>query len=124
MAFIYGEIGKDIYVDANYDVNAAPFTELTLTFTLGDQTVTRDTSDGVTAPAVDSPALPANPDNNFPGGVLEANTYVVYRTQASDWGPTAFDQPGEWKTCLTYEDATPRTLLTQIPSSITFEEPC
>ena len=106
----YGEVGKGIYVNASFDLNAAPFTELTLKFNLGNQTFTRNTGDGVTAPAVDSPALPPNPSAGFPGGVLPANTYVLYVTAATDWDATAFDQVGDWEVCLTYEDAAPTVL--------------
>lgn len=127
MALKYGEIGKGIYVDASYDLNAAPFTELTLTFTRGDQSFTRTTADGVTAPAVDSPALPANPSSGFPGGVLPANTYVLYTTGAPDWDVAAFDEaatyPDDWQVCLTYEDAAPTKLFGD-HSILQIEEGC
>lgn len=111
MTLKYGEVGKGIYVSVGFDVNATPFSELTITFKLGSQEFTRNTSDGVTAPAVDSPALP-----NL--GVIPANTYVLYTTQATDWDATGFgtdaqDSSGtdEWCLFVTYEDATPRKLI-------------
>ena len=121
MTIKYGEIGKGIYVNASIDISA--FTELTLKFTLGSQTFTRTTADGITAPAVDSPSLPPDPNSGFPGGVLPANTYALYVTQATDWGTTAFNQPGNWTICLTYEDADP-TLLHGDDSILTITEGC
>ncbi len=97
MSVKVGEVGKSIYVGTTFDLNAAPFTELTLNFTSPDGTITfsRTTADGITAPAVDSPALETT-------GVLPANTYALYLTQASD-----FTVAGNWNICLTYEDALP-----------------
>ena len=108
-----GEVGKGIYVSAGYDLNDAPFTELTLTFRYPatNTSFTRNTADGVTAPAVDSP--------NIPGvGVLPANTYALYTTQATD-DFTA----GEWTCCLAYEDAAP-TLLYGDDGAFTVGESC
>ena len=121
MTIKYGEIGKGIYVNASEDISA--FTELTLKFTLGSQTFTRTSADGVSAPNVNSPALPPDPASGFPGGVLPANTYALYTTAATDWGPTAFDQAGNWTICLTYEDAAP-TLLHGDDSILTITEGC
>ena len=123
MTIKYGEVGKGLYVNAAFDLNAAPFTELTLKFTLGNQTFTRTTADGVTAPGVDSPTLPPNPQSGFPGGVLPANTYALYVLQATDWDSSAFDTTGSWTVCLTYEDAAP-TLLHGDDSTLVIEEGC
>ena len=90
-----GEVGKTIYVGTTFDVNAAPFTVISLTFTAPDGTTTFTRTDPlVAAPAVDSPALP-----NV--GVLPANTYLTYLTQASDF------IAGDWTVCSGYEDAVP-----------------
>ena len=117
----YGEIGKGIYVDASFDLSAN--TELTLKFNLGGQVFTRNTGDGVVAPAVDSPALAANPSSGFPGGVLPANTYALYVVGSGDWADSAFNSIGDWGVCLTYEDAAPSRLYGD-EALITIEEGC
>lgn len=96
MTIKIGEVGKTLYVGTTFDLNAAPFTVLTINFTSPDGSVTfQRTSPEVQAPTVDSPPLP-----NV--GVLPANTYMTYLTQASD-----FDTAGEWTVCCRYEDAAP-----------------
>lgn len=97
MSIKVGEIGKALYVGTTFNLNAAPFTELTLNFVSPDGTITfsRTTADGITAPAVDSPALDST-------GVLPANTYMLYLTQASD-----FTVAGDWTVQAQYNDATP-----------------
>lgn len=97
MSIKTGEIGKSLYVGTGFNLNAAPFTELTIKFTSPDGAITfsRSTADGVTAPAVDSPVL----DNV---GVLPADTYMLYMTQASD-----FAVDGSWNICTEYQDAAP-----------------
>ena len=98
MTIKVGEVGKSLYVGTTFDMNAAPFTVLELKFTSPDGTITfsrTDSGDGITAPAVDSPALP-----NV--GVLPANTYMLYLTQAGD-----FTVDGDWQVCAEYQDAAP-----------------
>jgi hypothetical protein len=123
MTLKYGEIGKGIYVGASFDLNAAPYTELTLKFTISGQSFTRDTSDGVTAPAVASPTMPDV-------GSFPANTYALYTTQASDWASDSFgairdtnNGHDDWEVCLTYEDAAP-TLLHGDDGELRIEEGC
>jgi hypothetical protein len=87
MSVKIGEIGKIIYVYTNgFDLSAN--TELGIKFTPptdGDQTeFTRTSADGVTAPVVPSPTLP-----NL--GILPANEYFQYSTQAAD-----FTDVGDW----------------------------
>ena len=110
MSIKYGEVGKTIYIDAGFNLNSAPYTELTIKFALAGQSFTRNTSDGVVAPNVPSPSI---------GGVsIPANTYAAYTISAADWGtPDGFgDIRGvtagfdKWSVCLTYEDATPKKL--------------
>ena len=68
--------------------------ELTLVFTKPDKTtLTVTTSNGVTAPAQ---AL----------GSLNASTYFSYTTAAGD-----IDQAGTWTVQGTYNDATPKTFI-------------
>lgn len=97
MTIKVGEVGKSLYVGTGFDLNAAPFTQIALKFTSPDgvTTFTRTDADGITAPAVDSPAL----DNT---GVLPANTYMLYLTQAID-----FAVSGDWQVCAEYQDAVP-----------------
>lgn len=94
------EVGKSVYVGTAFNLNTAPFTVLKLNFTNPDG-VTKfsrtDSADGITAPAVASPSLP-----NV--GVLPANTYMLYKTQAADF---PLGSAGDWKLCSEYEDAAP-----------------
>lgn len=101
MSIKVGEVGKSLYVGTTFDVNAAPFSELTLNFVSPDGSITfsRTTADGITAPAVASPALDST-------GVLPANTYLLYLTQASD-----FITSGEWTVQAQYEDSAPSLFL-------------
>lgn len=114
MSIKVGEIGKSLYVGTTFDLNAAPFTVLKLKFTSpdGNTTFERDnTSDGITAPAVDSPSL----DNV---GVLPANTYMLYKTQEAD-----FAVDGDWKVCAEYQDAVPSKFFGD-DTVVTIEEAC
>jgi len=114
MTIKVGEIGKSLYVGTTFDMNAAPFTVITLRFTSPDGLTgfTRDsTSDGITAPAVASPALVGT-------GILPANTYALYLTQATD-----FAVSGNWSVCLQYEDAAP-SLFSGDDAVLTIEEAC
>lgn len=96
MTIKVGEVGKTIYVGTTFDLNAAPFTTISLIFTAPDGTTTfTRTNPAVLAPAIDSPALP-----NV--GILPANTYMTYLTQAID-----FTVAGTWNVCAQYEDAVP-----------------
>lgn len=114
MSIKVGEIGKSLYVGTTFDLNAAPFTALKLKFTSPDGNTTferDDTTDGITAPAVDSPAQ----DNV---GVLPANTYMLYKTQAND-----FAVAGNWKVCAEYQDAAP-SLFFGDDATIVVEKAC
>ena len=101
MTIKLGDIGRDIYVATSFDLSAN--TELEIKFTLGTNTFTKNTSDGVTAPAVPSPTLPFT--DNFPGGILAADTYMLYTTIAGDF---ATGGAGDWTVCCAYTDATPK----------------
>jgi len=114
MTIKIGEVGKSLYVGTSFDLNDAPFTVLKLKFTSPDGTITferTDTVDGITAPAVDSPSLP-----NV--GVLPANTYMLYLTQAAD-----FTVAGDWTVCSEYQDAAP-SLFFGDDTTLTVEEAC
>jgi len=114
MTIKVGEIGKSLYVGTSLDLNAEPFTLLKLKFTSpdGNTTFERDSdSDGITAPAVDSPSL----DNV---GVLSANTYMLYKTQELD-----FTVAGDWTVCAEYQDAVPSKFFGD-DSVLTIEESC
>lgn len=89
-----GEIGKELYVGTGFDLSSN--TELTLNFKLTDRNISfsRNSADGVTAPGIDSPDLPDV-------GILPANTYMLYITQAND-----FAFRGAWCVNAQYEDAT------------------
>lgn len=103
MSIKVGDIGRPIYVATNYDLSSN--TALTLKFTAPNGEVFTRTNPDVTAPGIDSPALPPNEDNSFSGGVLPANTYMLYSSQAGD-----FDSGGSgtWTVCGSYTDATPK----------------
>lgn len=82
-----GEIGKLVYVGTSFDMSSN--TALEINFKSPDGTIefTRTSaSDGITAPATPSPSLP-----NI--GILPANEYLLYETQALD-----FASSGDW--CL------------------------
>jgi hypothetical protein len=90
-----GEIGAEINVGTTLDLSAN--TELRLKFTSPDGSIEFErTNPDVTAPGVDSPSLP-----NV--GILPANTYMAYATDASD-----FAVAGDWTVCAVYADATPK----------------
>ena len=97
-----GDIGRPLYVATSFDLSAN--TNLEIKFTSPDG-LTKFTKskllDGVTAPAVDSPSLPAT--DNFSGGVLPASTYMLYTTDG-----TEFDADGDWQICTAYTDGTPK----------------
>lgn len=112
MAIKIGEIGKTIFVGTTFDMNAVPFTLITLKFTAptGGTSFVR-TTPTVTVPNVDSPNL-ANV------GVLPANTYASYLTDGVD-----FDVVGDWAVCLQYEDAVP-SLFSGDDTTVTVEGAC
>ncbi len=86
MTIRVGEIGKELYVGTDFDLSSN--TELTIKFESPDSETVFErtkTSDGITAPAVDSPSIPGV-------GILLANTYMLYETQALDFIAGA----GEW----------------------------
>ena len=90
-----GECGKIITCATGYDMSGN--SELTLVFTKPDNTtLTVTTATGVTAPAV---AL----------GSLSASEYFSYTTAAGD-----IDQAGTWTVQGTYDDATPKTFISDI----------
>ena len=103
MTLRVGEVGKKIYVGVDFNVNTAPFTEVTLYFSPPEDSdavaFNRNSSSGVTAPTTDSPDLGGDI------GVLPANTYLVYVTQAGD-----FTHSGFWTVCAKYEDNAPSVL--------------
>lgn len=113
MSIKVGEIGRDIYVGTSFDLSAN--TELTIKFTSPSGTiiVTKTSADGVTAPAVDSPALPGV-------GVFPANTYMLYTTQAGDFDSGGV---GDWTVCTVYDDATPKKYFGD-DTTLTIEEAC
>lgn len=96
MSVKIGEIGKVIIISSvGFDLSAN--TELGIKFTSpdGSITFTRTSADGVTAPAVPSPSVPDI-------GVVPANEYWQYSTQAAD-----FTVDGDWCIAGEYTDVTP-----------------
>lgn len=80
-----GEIGKLVYVSTGFNMSAN--TSLAIKFTSPDGSITftrTSAADGITAPAVPSPSLPTI-------GILAANEYLLYTTQADD-----FTVGGDW----------------------------
>ena len=103
--------GKIFRVGTSYDLNNPPFTTITLRFTSPDGLTTFDrTNPDVSAPAVDSPPTEI--------GIIPANTYMQYETQAGD-----FTQAGDWEVCAIWEDAT-RRYPPDAPSILTVLEGC
>jgi adenosylmethionine-8-amino-7-oxononanoate aminotransferase len=99
VALKIGEEGKVIRVAASFDMSS--YTELTLTFTLPDDTTVTKTQTGgevTLGTGVTDPDL----------GVLAANEYVEYATETgflSQSGSVANDDA--WKVYLTYTNTTP-----------------
>lgn len=102
MTIKVGDVGRPIYVATSFDLSAN--TALSLKFTAPDgvTTFTKNNPD-VTAPGVDSPNLP--PSEGFPGGILPANTYMLYTTVAGDFDTGG---AGTWQVCGAYTDGTPK----------------
>ena len=94
MSVKIGEIGKQIFVGTGFDMSNN--TELGIKFVSPDESIefTRLSADGVTAPGVPSPDLP-----NI--GVLAANEYLLYETQALD-----FTVAGDWCINAEYTEGT------------------
>lgn len=99
-----GEVGRDLYVGTTFDLSSN--TELTIRFTSPDGTIKFDktTADGITAPASPSPALPESGD--FSGGILPANTYMLYTTDGTEF---TLGGDGNWNICTNYQDGTPKS---------------
>jgi len=98
VSLIEGEVGKVIRVAGAFDMSAN--TELTLDFKLPDGSeVQKLTADGVTlGVGVTDPDL----------GVLAANEYVEYTTEAGFLGTAgAGVHSGDWEVVLTYTNTTP-----------------
>lgn len=93
MSLVEGEEGKVIRVAAGFDMSA--YTELTLDFKLPDNSLVQKlTADGVTIGAgVTDPVL----------GVLAANEYVEYTTEAGFLGVAGAEvHSGDWEVNLTF----------------------
>ena len=99
MSFTVGEANKPHNVNAAFDMSAN--TELTLTYTLPDNSiVTKTSADGVILGA----SLYTDPDT---GAVFQANEYVIYPIEAG-----FLSQAGTWNVYLTYDNTstTPDTI--------------
>lgn len=90
-----GESGKEYYIGTYIDLSQYTELEIHLKSPSGQVKVV-NTADGVQAPNVDSPILPANPPS-FDGGSFLANTYLFYVISSGD-----FDVEGNWTVCATY----------------------
>lgn len=100
MSIKIGEIGREYYISTAFDLSS--FSELAIKFTSpSGESFEKLTADGVSAPSAPSPALPAG--GGFAGGVMPADTYILYITDG-----TEFDEAGDWTVCVRYEDATPK----------------
>jgi len=105
MSITVGEVGREFRLSTG-GFNMSTSTGLSLIFTKPDNTKltkTEASSNPVTAPAV---ALVNDPDL----GDQAESTYFEFTSIASD-----FDQPGIWKVCGIYTDAT-RTYHTEAPA--------
>lgn len=91
-----GEEGKGIFVDAQFNVNTAPFTVLKIHFKSPDGLIVFN-RDAV-APTADSPSML---DESGVPVIIAANTYAYYKTVTDD-----FTQVGDWDVYLEYQDAT------------------
>ena len=87
------EIGKVFRVKTSFDLSAA--TTLEVHFTGPNAEITDKATPDVTAPGVDV----TDPDL----GLLEANTYMEFKTIATD-----FPVKGTWTGCSRYIDPTPK----------------
>lgn len=111
MSVKIGEVGKLIYVGTGFDMSAN--TELGIRFVSPTDSIdfTRLSADGVTAPAVPSPSLPDI-------GVLAANEYLLYATQAID-----FTVAGDWCVNAQYTESTTKFYIGD-NGTLTVEDPC
>lgn len=80
--------------------NMSAFTSISITFTKPD-----DTTLTVTDPDVTVPASPLTTTD----GIFAANEYAQYYFQSGD-----VDQVGQWSARVTYNDATPLHLISDI----------
>jgi len=94
MSLKSGEVGKTIRVAAGFDLSSN--TELTLTFTLPDDTAVTKTKTG--GEVVLGTSNVTDPDL----GALLANEYVEYDVEAG-----LLSQTGDWKVNLTYTNTSP-----------------
>lgn len=86
MTIRQGEIGKEIYVGTGFDMSSNTLLELKFVSPDGTVTFTRNsTTDGITAPATPSPDIPGV-------GILAANEYMLYESQADDFA----HESGDW----------------------------
>jgi len=109
---VEGETGKVIRVAGAFDMSSN--TELTLDFTLPDgSTVQKLTANGVVlGTGVTDPDL----------GVLAANEYVEYTTEAGFLGIAGAEvHNGTWEVVLTYTNTTPTPDQIYIGNCATFE---
>ena len=88
---ISGEIGRQIYLAAYFDLSDNTSLVLEARSPSGET----KTLTPVSAPAIDSPVTEL--------GILPANTYGLYVTTGDE-----FDVVGDWELTLVYEDATPK----------------
>jgi hypothetical protein len=93
MSIKAAEVGKVIRYFTNYDMSAKTSLEIHIIGPEG--TVTVDNS---------RISLSATPINDPDIGVMDANTYMIFSTEATD-----FPVAGEYTICGVYNDATPRT---------------
>lgn len=104
MSLRVGEVGKKIRV--NCDLDLSSYSQLTIVFTKpdGTTTVTKTTSDGVTAPstAVTSDLTDSAGDYI----VFAANEYMEYTVESG-----FLDTAGTWSARAQYDDATPNTYI-------------
>lgn len=107
MSLKVGETGKILRVAAGFDMSSN--TELTLTFTLPDDTTVTKTKTG--GEVVLGTSNVTDPDL----GDLLANEYVEYEVEVG-----FLSQAGTWKVNLTYTNATPTPDDTYIGECATF----
>lgn len=97
-----GEIGRDLYVNTGFDLSGNTSMSMKATITVDDVPYETLITTGITAPAVDSPAIPGF-------GVLPADEYMLYTTDGTEFIKDGVDVPGDWTLCVTYNDASPKT---------------
>tara|TARA_R110000822_G_scaffold106533_1_gene234719 strand:- start:2414 stop:2746 length:333 start_codon:yes stop_codon:yes gene_type:complete len=110
MTIRIGEIGKSLYIATGFDLSGNSELQINFTSPDGKTKFTRSNPD-VTAPATDSPSIPGI-------GVLPANTYLLYLTQADD-----FIVDGEWCNESVYIDLTPKKFIGS-PGTLIISKTC